>query len=56
MQFLLMGYGYDMEGYGADGSFGGATERAVKAYQSANGLDADGSCGPKTWTKLLGLE
>lgn len=55
MQILLMGYGHDMEGYGADGSFGGATERAVKAYQAANGLDADGSCGPKTWAKLLGL-
>ena len=55
MQYLLMGYGYDMEGYGADGSFGGATERALKAYQQANGLEADGSCGRKTWTKLLGL-
>ena len=55
MQFLLIGYGYDMEGYGADGSFGGATERALKAFQSANGLEADGSCGPLTWAKLLGL-
>lgn len=55
MQHLLVGNGYDMEGYGADGSFGGATERALKAYQNAKGLDADGSCGPKTWAKLLGL-
>lgn len=55
MQILLIGYGSDMEGYGADGSFGGATERALKAYQSANGLDPDGSCGRKTWTKLLGV-
>ena len=55
MQLLLIGYGFPMEGYGADGSFGGATERALKAYQSANGLEADGSCGRKTWTKLLGL-
>lgn len=56
MQILLLGFGYEMEGYGADGSFGGATERALKAYQSANGLVADGSCGRKTWTKLLGME
>lgn len=55
MQYLLIGNGHDMEGYGADGSFGGATERALKAYQTANGLDVDGSCGPMTWKKLLGV-
>lgn len=55
MQHLLMGNGYDMEGYGADASFGGATERALKAFQSTNGLEADGSCGPLTWAKLLGV-
>ena len=55
MQILIRGNGFTMEGYGADGSFGGATERALKKYQAANGLDADGSCGQKTWAKLLGL-
>lgn len=59
MQNLLLAAGHEMKSgdkiHGADGSFGGATERALKAYQSANGLDADGSCGRKTWTKLLGL-
>ena len=55
MQILLMGYGFDMEGYGADSSFGGATEQALKAFQKANGLEADGSCGPATWAKLLGV-
>ena len=55
MQILLMGYGYNLGGYGADSSFGGATEKALKAYQSAKGLVADGSCGPKTWAKLLGV-
>ena len=55
MQILLLGYGYNMEGHGADGSFGGATERALKAYQSANNLEPDGSCGKKTWKKLLGI-
>ncbi|MBE6948179.1 MAG: hypothetical protein E7454_08055 [Ruminococcaceae bacterium] len=55
MQLLLLGYGFTMESYGADGSFGGATERALKAYQAATGLVADGICGPKTWAKLLGV-
>lgn len=55
MQWLLIRNGCDMDGYGADGSFGGATERALKKFQSENGLEADGSCGRKTWTKLLGL-
>lgn len=59
MQMLLIGYGCEMKSgdtvYGADASFGGATERALKAFQAANGLEADGSCGRKTWTKLLGL-
>ena len=55
MQILILGYGFTMEGYGADGSFGGATERALKAFQAAMGLEADGSCGPKTWAKLLGV-
>ena len=61
MQQLLLGYGYKMTSesgkeYGADGSFGGATERALKAYQAANGLEADGSCGAKTWRSLLGMK
>ena len=51
MQILLIGYGADIE---ADGSFGGATLRALKAYQESVGLEADGSCGGKTWRKLLG--
>ena len=51
MQILLIGYGADIE---ADGSFGGATLRALKAYQESVGLEADGSCGGKTWRKVLG--
>ena len=52
LQALLTGYGHALD---IDGSFGPATENAVKAYQSANGLTADGSVGRKTWSKLLGL-
>lgn len=35
-----------------DGYFGPNTQNAVKNFQRANGLDVDGSVGPKTWTKL----
>ena len=33
----------------ADGVFGRGTERAVKEYQSDNGLYPDGAVGPSTW-------
>ena len=60
VQQILIAKGYKMmsasgKEYGADGSFGGATELALKAYQEDNGLDPDGSCGRKTWSKLLGV-
>lgn len=41
-------------GVGADGAFGGGTEKALKAWQEANELTADGIAGPKTLQKLLG--
>ena len=55
LQILLIGYGYSCGSCGADGDFGSATQRAVVAYQKANGLDDDGVAGPKTWAKLLGV-
>lgn len=35
-----------------DGLYGEATEEAVKKYQKAHGLTADGIVGPKTWAAL----
>lgn len=36
-----------------DGSFGPATQMAVKSFQKAKGLAQDGICGPKTWGALF---
>ncbi|WP_294157325.1 C40 family peptidase [uncultured Selenomonas sp.] len=51
IQGQLASLGYDVA---ADGDFGPATAEAVKAFQVARGLDADGLVGPSTYTALLG--
>lgn len=59
MQLLLLGHGYKMTNggktYGADGSFGAATEKTVRQFQKDKGLSVDGICGEKTWAALLGV-
>lgn len=39
-------------GLKADGKFGPGTDAALKAWQTKNGLDADGIAGPKTLQKM----
>lgn len=60
LQRLLIGCGYVMKNgkqiYGIDGSFGTATENAVKAFQAARGLSADGIVGKDTWKALLAAQ
>lgn len=53
LQQALIALGYDTKG--ADGKFGKGTEQAVKAYQQANGLTADGKAGVKTLAQLYAV-
>ncbi len=50
LQYLLRAAGHQVE---ADGDFGPQTEAAVKAFQSANGIEDDGVVGPVTWPRLV---
>ncbi len=55
-QVELLQLGLSRAGYlapsGIDGIFGGATQRAVTAFQKDSGLAADGIAGPRTWAAL----
>ncbi len=50
LQRLLLHRGAEVQ---VDGAFGAATEKALKAFQSANGVAADGIAGTQTWSKLV---
>lgn len=52
MQTMLIKCGYSCGSCGADGLFGNDTDKAVRAFQSANNLDVDGLYGPKTKSAL----
>lgn len=45
-----------LTGDDVDGLFGSATKEAVKAWQKAHGLTADGAVGINTWKAMLGVK
>jgi peptidoglycan hydrolase-like protein with peptidoglycan-binding domain len=49
MQELLRDAGFPLD---IDGDYGPATEKAVKGFQKAKGLQVDGTCGNETWSVL----
>lgn len=57
VQMRLKTLGYDIGEYGADGTYGPDTKRAVVAFQEDNGCVNDGiiTAKNKTWKKLLGM-
>ena len=55
-QTELIRHGYSCGKTGADGDFGKNTLAAVKAFQKAHGLKADGVIGQDTWKVLDGAE
>lgn len=55
LQTGLLGLGFSLPKYGADGDYGGETRNAVASFQLKNGLTSDGKVGPKTLTKLCEL-
>lgn len=49
---IALGFAKHMEPWGADGSYGKATENAVIAFQKAHKLKVDGKAGPETQGKI----
>lgn len=52
LQKKLIKLGYTMGSYGADGSFGSATEKAVKKFQKDHGLKQDGIVAAQTMAEI----
>ncbi|WP_313884409.1 GH25 family lysozyme [Streptomyces tropicalis] len=50
VQYLLVAHGASLT---VDGSFGPATDSAVRSFQSAHSLTVDGIVGPATWQALI---
>lgn len=56
LQRRLLDAGYGTGELEIDGRFGPQTEAAVKAFQEASGLEADGIVGPLTWEALNNVD
>ena len=50
LQRLLNAFGASLD---VDGDFGSKTDKALREYQKAKGLEVDGICGKNSWTSLL---
>lgn len=55
VQAALIERGFSCGSSGIDGVFGTASVAALKKYQTAQGITADGICGPATWGHLLSV-
>ncbi len=53
MQALLQLRGFPCGSQGTDGSFGGNTDKALRSFQKAKGIPADGICNEESWKALL---
>lgn len=53
VQVALLCHGYSVGSSGVDGVCGSDTDAAIKRFQRANGLSADGIVGPATFAKLF---
>ncbi len=54
-QFLLSVEGYGIGPNQIDGDFGAILKQVTEAFQHFNGLHADGTIGPATWSALFAL-
>lgn len=54
LQLLLIGYGYELSPFGADGNFNQTVEDKVKEFQESNDIEANGIVTKETWKILLG--
>ena len=52
LQSLLVGWGYDLGKWGADGDFGADTQKAVKAWQLDNDLTVDGVMDTEDYLRI----
>lgn len=55
MQTALIGKGFNVGWYGADGEYGQQTKIGLYQFQQKNGLEADNICGQETWKSLLNI-
>ena len=56
LQNLLIGAGYPLPKYGADGDFGNETLEAVKSFQNAYGITVNGIADEKTLNALRAVQ